>query len=146
MRAQVAGRLAHREEPRRLRLRRGLRGPRGAWVGLAVQKAWKNHQSRVTTDDKRVSRYEYADRPSASEFNDCIGLLSPTENRKALAEKPTIRKSTDENALPGANVEQQEAKWRGQRAHTSCLAIEFPGRIVRAREFRMKLHASRLRL
>jgi hypothetical protein len=42
VRAQVAGRLAHREEPRRLRLRRGLRGPRGAWVGLAVQKAWKN--------------------------------------------------------------------------------------------------------
>jgi hypothetical protein len=23
-------------------LRRGLRGPRGAWVGLAVQKSWKN--------------------------------------------------------------------------------------------------------
>ena len=42
MRVQLAGRLAHREEPRRLRLRRGLRGPRGAWVGPAVEKAWKN--------------------------------------------------------------------------------------------------------
>lgn len=38
----MVGRSAHREEPRRLRLRRDLRGPRVVWVGLAVQKAWKN--------------------------------------------------------------------------------------------------------
>jgi hypothetical protein len=93
VRAQVAGRLAHREEPRRLMLRRGLRGPRGAWVGLAVQKAWKNLTIRELAAIAGASL-----RMSASSAN----LLAEKETAELLGLLPSYRKVNQRSLAIGS--------------------------------------------
>jgi hypothetical protein len=68
-------------------LRRGLRGPRGAWVGLAVQKAWKNLTIRELAAIAGASL-----RMSASSAN----LLAEKETAELLGLLPILSESESE--------------------------------------------------
>jgi hypothetical protein len=74
-------------------LRRGLRGPRGAWVGLAVQKAWKNLTIRELAAIAGASL-----RMSASSAN----LLAEKETAELLGLLPSYRKVNQRSLAIGS--------------------------------------------
>jgi hypothetical protein len=74
-------------------LRRGSRGPRGAWVGVAVQKAWKNLIIRELAAIAGTSL-----RMSASSAN----LLAEKETAELLRLLPSYRKMNQRSLAIGS--------------------------------------------